>query len=421
MNKDNISKLDLFYYSFPAIFTSFAGIPLYVYAPEYYNSNYSVSLSYLGLSLLVLRAIDAVQDPLIGLLSDKYSRYRYYIILIASIILVMSFFALFQPNISVAKSWFFVTMLAATSAYSVVTINLNAYGGLWTQDKRQQLKVTTFRESFSLIGLLVAVSTPSILMSKMSSNDTFLIMSIVLFIFMCFAMICLRIWCTRNPSYGNTKLYKVDTSLIRRLSNETHYFFKIYFVSMLASSIPSVLVIFFIKYRLNATNYTGLFLFLYFISGAIGMIFWYYLSNKLGKERTWAFSMLIATTSFVWVFFLQEGDIVQYAIICVTSGVAFSADLAIPPSILADQMHKQKLEQNATLLFGVLAFLAKLSLGISSAIVMLFLDKAGFQSSNNNENDTLLLLSFLYSILPCAIKLVSYAMINQTIRINKET
>ena len=77
MNKDNISKLDLFYYSFPAIFTSFAGIPLYVYAPEYYNSNYSVSLSYLGLSLLVLRAIDAVQDPLIGLLSDKYSRYRY--------------------------------------------------------------------------------------------------------------------------------------------------------------------------------------------------------------------------------------------------------------------------------------------------------------------------------------------------------
>ncbi len=151
------------------------------------------------------------------------------------------------------------------------------------------------------------------------------------------------------------------------------------------------------------------------------MIFWYYLSNKLGKERTWAFSMLIATTSFVWVFFLQDGDIVQYAIICVTSGVAFSADLAIPPSILADQMHKQKLEQNATLLFGVLAFLAKLSLGISSAIVMLFLDKAGFQSSNNNENDTLLLLSFLYSILPCAIKLVSYAMINQTIRINKET
>ena len=52
---------------------------------------------------------------------------------------------------------------------------------------------------------------------------------------------------------------------------------------------------------------------------------------------------------------------------------------------------------------------------------MLFLDKAGFQSSNNNDNDTLLLLSFLYSIMPCAIKLVSYAMINQTIRINKET
>ena len=150
------------------------------------------------------------------------------------------------------------------------------------------------------------------------------------------------------------------------------------------------------------------------------MILWYYLSNKLGKEKAWAFSMLIATMSFVWAFFLKEGDLIQYAMICTISGIAFSADLAIPPSILADQMHKQKLEDNATLLFGILAFLAKLSLGISSAIVLLFLDKAGFQNSVKNENDTLLLLSFLYSIVPCAIKIVSYAMISYSIRINKK-
>jgi len=421
MNKARIDKIDLFYYSFPAIFTSFAGIPLYIYAPEYYNANYGVSLSYLGLSLLALRAIDAVQDPLIGLLSDKYLRYRYTIILLASIILVISFSVLFQPNISAAKIWFFIAMLVATSSYSIVTINLNTYGGLWTQDKKQQIKITTFRESFNLIGLLIAVSIPAILMSKMNSRNAFLIISIVLFILMCLAMISLKIWHKRNPSYSNTKFYKFDIKFIKTLSAETRYFFKVYFVSMLASSMPSVLVIFFIKYRLDATNYTGLFLFLYFVSGAIGMIFWYYLSNKLGKEKAWACSMLIATMSFVWAFFLREGDLVQYAIICAISGIAFSADLSIPPSILADKMHKQHLEENATFLFGILAFLAKLSLGISSAIVMFILEKAGFQNSVKNENDTLLLLSFLYSILPCAIKLVSYAMINHSIMINKET
>ena len=420
MKRAKITKLDLFYYSFPAVFSAFAGIPLYVYAPEYYNANYGVSLSYLGLSLLALRAIDAAQDPFIGMLSDKYSRYRYAIILLASIILVISFTTLFQPSISAVKIWFFIAMLVATSAYSIITINLNTYGGLWTEDKEQQIKITTSRESFSLIGLLVAVSIPAILMSKMNGSDTFLIMSGVLFILMILSMISLATWCKRNSSYEHNKLYKFDTKFIRTLSAETRYFFKIYFVSMLASSIPSVLVIFFIKYRLSATNYTGLFLFLYFISGAIGMIFWYYLSNKLGKEKAWACSMLIATMSFVWAFFLREGDLVQYAIICATSGIAFSADLAIPPSILADQMHKQNLEDNATLLFGILAFLAKLSLGISSAIVMFILDIAGFQSSVLNGGDTLLLLSFLYSLVPCAIKLVSYAMINHSISINKE-
>jgi len=420
MKRVKLTKLDLFYYSFPAIFSAFAGIPLYVYAPEYYNANYGVSLSYLGLSLLALRAIDAAQDPFIGMLSDKYSRYRYAIMLLASIILVIGFTTLFQPSISAVKIWFFIAMLVATSAYSIITINLNTYGGLWTEDKEQQIKITTSRESFSLIGLLVAVSIPAILMSKMNGSDTFLIMSGVLFILMILSMISLASWCKRNPSNEHNKHYKFDTKFISTLSAETRYFFKIYFVSMLASAIPSVLVIFFIKYRLNATNYSGLFLFLYFISGAIGMIFWYYLSNKLGKKKAWAFSMLIAIMSFVWAFFLTDGDLVQYAIICAISGIAFSADLAIPPSILADQMHKQNLEDNATLLFGILAFLAKLSLGISSAIVMFILDIAGFQSSVLNGGDTLLLLSFLYSLVPCAIKLVSYAMINHSISINKE-
>lgn len=326
MKRVNITKLDLFYYSFPAIFSAFAGIPLYVYAPEYYNANYGVSLSYLGLSLLALRAIDAAQDPFIGMLSDKYSRYRYAIILLASIILVISFTALFQPSLSAVKIWFFIAMLVATSSYSIITINLNTYGGLWTQDKKQQIKITTSRESFSLIGLLIAVSIPAILMSKMNSKNAFLIMSIVLFILMCLAMISLRIWYKKTTSYDNTKFYKFDIKLIKTLSAETRYFFKIYFISMLASSMPSVLVIFFIKYRLDATNYTGLFLFLYFVSGAIGIIFWYYLSNKLGKEKAWACSMLIATMSFVWTFFLREGNLVQYAIICGISGIAFSAD-----------------------------------------------------------------------------------------------
>jgi MFS family permease len=421
MNETKISTLDLFYYSFPAIFTSFAGIPLYIYAPEYYNANYGVSLSYLGVSLLALRAIDALQDPLIGLLSDKYSSHRYPIILISSVILVISFASLFQPSAKVAKLWFFISMLIATSSYSVITINLNAYGGLWTQDKKQQTKIASVREGFGLIGLLVAVSMPSILMSKMNGSDAFLIISIVLFILMCLAMICLRIWTQGNRQYsGSTDLYKFDIKLIGRLSAEMYRFLKIYFVSVLASSIPSVLVIFFIKYRLVAANYTGLFLFIYFISGAIGLFFWYHLADKLGKEKTWALSMLVASMSFIWAFFLKEGDIIQYAIICAISGTAFGADLAIPQSILAGQIHQQKIEESATLLFGVLAFLAKLSLSISSVIVMLFLDKAGFQSYFQNSDDALLLLSFLYSILPCSIKLVSFAMIHQNIRINKE-
>ena len=47
-------------------------------------------------------------------------------------------------------------------------------------------------------------------------------------------------------------------------------------------------------------------------------------------------SMGVAIAAFVWAFFLPPGNAVAYGVICVLSGLALGADLALPPSMLAD-------------------------------------------------------------------------------------
>ncbi|HMY40567.1 MAG TPA: MFS transporter, partial [Marinagarivorans sp.] len=51
---------------------TFAGLPIYIHAPDYYAVELGIPLATIGFLLLVLRIIDAVQDPLIGALSDRF-------------------------------------------------------------------------------------------------------------------------------------------------------------------------------------------------------------------------------------------------------------------------------------------------------------------------------------------------------------
>ena len=47
---------------------TFAGLPIYLHAPDFYAADLGIPLSTIGLVLLALRMVDAVQDPLIGAL-----------------------------------------------------------------------------------------------------------------------------------------------------------------------------------------------------------------------------------------------------------------------------------------------------------------------------------------------------------------
>jgi Na+/melibiose symporter-like transporter len=181
----------------------------------------------------------------------------------------------------------------------------------------------------------------------------------------------------------------------------------VYSLSVLASSIPAVLVIFFIRDRLNAESYTGIFLLLYFLSGALAMPLWKKLSTAYGKHRAWLLSTLLAVAGFVWAFFLESGDIWQYAVICVASGMALGGDLALPPAILADQLHEHASDSSAATQFSILALLAKAGLAIGSAITLPLLDVAGFVPATSNDASALDRLSMVYALIPCLIKLAA--------------
>ena len=60
----------LVYYGLPGLPLAMLGLPLYVYLPTYYSEGLGISLTAVGLALLIARALDVLTDPIIGVLND---------------------------------------------------------------------------------------------------------------------------------------------------------------------------------------------------------------------------------------------------------------------------------------------------------------------------------------------------------------
>lgn len=424
MNDKPPKRIHLLQYSLLALPLAFAGLPLYIHAPDFYTRELGMNIGLIGAILITIRLFDAIQDPIIGYISDRFTAQRFTIIASGALCMTLGMGMVFYgPQGSVPMPyWFSVAMILSTTGFSILAINLNMIGGFWQEDKDERTRISAWREAFTLLGLLMAAALPAFLQNQYSAEKAYAflfwffagLMGIAFILFSVFMRKTLH-----DHTLSKTKTNK-GFSFLKILVGPDRKFFAICLLTHIAASIPGVLVLFFIQDYLQAGQYAGLFLFLYFMAGAVLMPIWVKAAEKYGKEQSWLFSMILAVITFIGAFFLQEGDIVPYAIICVLSGMALGADLALPPSILADRVTKQNTQNEGTQYYALLAFIPKASIALASGGAFLTLEILNFNPGTNNSTQALDGVLILYALVPCCIKLLAAILLWHTLKTEGE-
>jgi GPH family glycoside/pentoside/hexuronide:cation symporter len=386
---------------------AFAGLPIYLHAPDFYAVTMAQSVAALGSVLLVLRLVDALQDPLIGSLSDRFHDRRAAIIGAGVLLLGLGFWMLFHPSASAPLLWFAVSVLICTTGFSVVTINFQSLGGLWVTRPSDRTRVTATREAFGLVGLLVASVVPPVLTGIGGAEKAFHWLALGYLPLLALSFWLLLRWMRKAPVSAPVAGRPGTgwSALMRDRWRAT--FFALMSLNTFASAIPAVLVLFFIRDRLNAEAYTGLFLLIYFLAGVVSMPLWTRLARRSGKYRAWQISLLAAILTFFWAVFLQEGDLLAYGLVCALSGLALGADLALPPAILADHIAADERQGEASRLFAIMAFLSKTSLALATGLALPLLGAFGYEPNGGMNAGLALLLSLAYAGIPCGLKLAA--------------
>jgi Na+/melibiose symporter-like transporter len=400
---------------------AFVALPLYVVLPNHYATAFGIPLATLGTLLLAARLLDAVADPWIGHAVDRWFttglRRLALAGVVAAVVLALGFRGLFFPPVTGqgALLWWCGGVLAVTYlAYSVLSVIHQAWGARLGGDEAQRARIVSWREALALVGVLVASVLPSVAGLEVSTA----VFAGLLAVAMAGAA-----WAPRPVALGSPATPQTlartqtepqpvaDTSSPWRTPGFRRLL-AVFLLNGIASAVPATLVLFFIRDRLQAPAFEPLFLASYFAAGALSMPLWVRLVQRLGLARAWLAGMVLAVAAFAWAALLGAGDVVGFTAVCIASGIALGADLALPGALLAGVIqragHGGRLEGRY---FGWWNFATKLNLALAAGIALPLLAAFGYQPGGRDAQ-ALQALTIAYCVLPCALKLAAAGLLH---------
>ena len=425
-------------YGLPALPLASLYFSIYVLIGEFYFKNYGLALSIIGSIFIIIRLFDAFTDPIMGYISDNFPlRFgkRKPWVLLGGILFIFSTWMLFVPIYqSVDVEYFFFWLFISAIGWTIAYAPYYAMGAELSMDYLERSKVTFCRELFTILGIIFASLLYSIsfdfdnkiFKSGIGSNIGLFqicIFSSVFFVLSMFLFLLSKSNSKEAPYDKNNilNIFEIFISLKKQKLMRKLLFS--HFINGLANGLPPALFVFYVNSVLKSPEFTGILLFLYFLGALVGVPLWIFISNKLDKHRVWCYAMVYSCFIFIFVLFLKEYDLIFFAIICILSGLALSADLAIPSSIQADIIDLEYLKTGKRLTGQFFAFwglVSKAAIAISTGVALILLDIIGFKSDENNGKNILFAVSFIYAGLPIILKMFSiYLMWN--FKLDKKT
>lgn len=143
----------------------------------FYTDVYGLDPKDMALLFLLVRFIDAITDPLMGLITDKFTtkwgRYRHYFLFLSVPFGLAVFLTFTTPDFDYSGKliYAYITYIFVTIMFTSVTIPYISFISVLTSDPKEKLSANGYRLFFAKIAaFLVSIVVP-ILADKLGKND----------------------------------------------------------------------------------------------------------------------------------------------------------------------------------------------------------------------------------------------------------
>lgn len=415
----SIPRLVLSAYAAPAAVVSLPTIPVYIHLPSLYGLDLGLGLAAVGGILLVARLFDTVTDPLVGALSDRtrlagYRRKPW--IAIGAVIAGLGLWRVLMPPDDATVSYLLLWSAILYGGWTMVAVPYLTWGAELSRDYHERARITAWREGLGLAGIVgAAVLTAALVDGGRSERDAMeaIVWVAVLGGAALFPMLLHTVpeqsaASPRALVRGKAGLRATLRALVRNRPFLRLLF--AWFINGLANGIPAALFLIYLQFALGADEeQRAFFILIYFLAAVLAIPVWPRLVRVADKHRIWCLAMAGACIAFAAVPFLPIGSFYGFAVVCIVTGAALGADLALPPSIQADVVdygHLRAGEDHAGLQFAFWGMSTKLALAVAVGLALPGVTALGFDPDAPDPQG-IWALTVIYAVVPIVIKITA--------------
>jgi glycoside/pentoside/hexuronide:cation symporter, GPH family len=392
------------------------GLPLSIYLAPFYAGELGLPLAALGTVMVLARLIDVVVDPVVGIVSDRWrpsvGRRKIWLPIGVALLAVGSWM-LFQPGAKgVGIGYFFLWTTIMYLGFTATKLPYDAWGAELLSDYKGRTRVASFRQAFSLIGLVVATVIPALILMQKGNTaaDVLRGMSwIILGLLPLCALLAFifvpdtspaekksgaSLWQQWRPLWRNGPFRRIALAM---------------FIGYIAETARVTITLFFARDAIGVSNIGAVYVY-YFIAGLVGVPIWSALGNRLGKHRALALAFALLIMINGSIFFLKHGQEMAFTILFIAKGLCFGALELLPAAMIADTVDvdaARTRKQRQGLYFAVIGILVKFGQALGQGLSLNLLDLAGYKAAGGNGAEAIHMLKLLYAMLPNALLLIS--------------
>ena len=345
-----------------------------------------------GTILLINRLWDAVNDPVIGWLSDRtttrWGRRRPWIIIGAIPFGILFFMIWLVPPFGSTGLFIYyvIISLLLDTAYTVINVPYTALTPELTHDYDERTSLNSYRAAFSIGGALVAAVLHPIIVSQF--DDIRMGYMVSGFVWATISTIpCFIVFFATKERPEGTESAKHDSiPLLQQIkiafANKPYrYVIALYLFSWLALQLISTVLIFYLTYYIGAPGKLPLVLLAIQGTAFVFLFVWTAVSRRLDKRYVYMIGATIWLAALIALYFITPETAQLILPLAVVAGAGAAVAYLIPWSMMPDVIEFDELNtglRREGIFYGFMVFLQKTSIAIAIFFVGRGLSLAGY-------------------------------------------
>ncbi|MDH4261483.1 MAG: MFS transporter [Spirochaetia bacterium] len=404
--ENNITLTVLIFYSLPMVAGGLMNMLVSFYLMKFSTDALLIAPAAMGLLFLISRIWDAVNDPIVGYLSDhtnsRFGRRKIWI-LSSAVPVGVFFYLLWMPPAYLKTFWMGFALIGFYTVFTTLYVPHYSLGAELTSDHHTRHRVYGARAIAENLGIFLAVGVlqllPDTSYARMRTPWIMFIVAVISIAFIVSMHFFVKEDSSHKPKpesfiHSATSVFKNPHARLILIAG---------FFGQLGAAVIFGMTLYFAEYVLLSPSSGNVVVGIFILCASASVPVWIYLLKHFEKKTIWISSNLILAMCFAMTFTLTKENISTLYLISIFAGTASGSILFIHPSALADTIDYEELmssKKSQGIYFAIFTFVNKSAMAIGAMAIGLMLSFGDFKPNLPQTDQSLFFIRITYALFP---------------------